>query len=264
MGALVSLFIAVSMSMLITRIAATSLTLTGLSQSSARFQARSAFTGAGFTTDESEKVVNHPVRRRIIMLLMFLGNAGVITVISSLVLTFISSAGPSDWVLRLSLLILGVGLLWLIATNSTFNRYLTRMVKWSLRRWTKLEIRDYASLLHLKGEYQVMELQVSAEDWLADKRLDEVRLRDEGITVLGIQRSDRTYIGAPKGSSCIYPGDLLILYGRRSVLSELDARLADWAGEEAHQKAIAEQQEIEREQDIQDEVSQQQNREKAK
>ncbi len=255
MGALISLFIAVSMSLLITHIAATALTLTGLSQASAQFQARSAFTGAGFTTKESEKVVNHPVRRRIIMLLMFTGNAGVITVISSLVLTFISGAGSDDWLWRLLILILGVALLWAIATNRTFNRFLTRIVKWSLRRWTKLEIRDYASLLHLRGEYQVMELLVSPEDWLANKRLDEVRLRDEGITILGIERADGTFIGIPKGSTCIFAEDILILYGRRPVLSDLDSRLADISGEEAHQKAIADRQKIQQEQDVQDEVS---------
>ncbi|MGD1806218.1 TrkA C-terminal domain-containing protein [Dapis sp. BLCC M126] len=262
MGALISLFIAVSMSLLITHIAATALTLTGLSQASAKFQARSAFTGSGFTTKESEKVVNHPVRRRIIMLLMFTGNAGVITVISSLVLTFISDAGPNDWLWRSLILILGVALLWAIATNRTFNRFLTRIVKWSLRRWTKLEIRDYASLLHLRGEYQVMELLVSPEDWLANKRLDEVRLRDEGITILGIERSDGTFVGIPKGSTCIFAEDILILYGRRPVLSDLDSRLADIYGEEAHQKAVADRQKIQHEQDIQDEVSQEQNREK--
>jgi len=35
-------------------------TATGLSRESARFQARSALTGGGFTTTESEAVVRHP------------------------------------------------------------------------------------------------------------------------------------------------------------------------------------------------------------
>ena len=87
MTALISVLVAITLSLLITRIATEALTLTGLSRTSASFQARSAFTGSGFTTSESEAVVQHPVRRRIIMWLMFLGNAGIITVISSLVLT---------------------------------------------------------------------------------------------------------------------------------------------------------------------------------
>ena len=70
MAALISVFIAITLSLLITRIATEALTLTGLSRTSASFQARSAFTGAGFTTAESEAVVKHPVRRRIIIVLV--------------------------------------------------------------------------------------------------------------------------------------------------------------------------------------------------
>lgn len=44
----------------ITRIATIALTHTGLSRQTARFQARSAFTVVGYTTSESEKLVNHP------------------------------------------------------------------------------------------------------------------------------------------------------------------------------------------------------------
>ncbi len=110
-------------------------------------------------------MVAHPVRRRILMWLMLLGNAGIVTVISSLILTFISTAQPLDWVSRILILILGLGILWILAINRWFNRYLTRWVKWELRRWTNLDVRDYANLLQLQGEYQVKELQVESQDW---------------------------------------------------------------------------------------------------
>ena len=64
MTAILSLLLVVTLSILVTRIAAVALRHTGLARQTARFQARSAFSGAGFTTSESEKVVNHPVRRR--------------------------------------------------------------------------------------------------------------------------------------------------------------------------------------------------------
>ena len=84
MVAIISLLTVLVLSLLVVRVATVALTLTGLSKQLARFQARSAFTGSGFTTTESEKVVHHPVRRRIIMLLMLLGNAGIVTAMSSL------------------------------------------------------------------------------------------------------------------------------------------------------------------------------------
>ena len=256
MAALFSLLIAVVLFLLITRVATEALALTGLSRESAKFQARSAFTGAGFTTSESEQVVNHPVRRRIMMWLMFLGNVGVVTVVTSLVLTFASTARADNWLPRLLLLVLGIAVLWFLAINRAFDRFLTRVVRMALRHWTDLDVRDYAHLLHLKGEYRVMELQVEPQDWLADKRLDELSLRDEGVVVLGIQRSDKTYIGAPMGTTTIRPFDLLVLYGRLSILTELDSRRADAAGEQAHNKAIALQQQIKNDQDRQDTLAQ--------
>lgn len=77
MISIVTLLIVLTLSILLTRIATVALTHTGLSRESAKFQARSAFTGVGFTTSESEKVVNHPIRRRILLMLMLLGNAGI-------------------------------------------------------------------------------------------------------------------------------------------------------------------------------------------
>ncbi len=54
------------LSLVVARVAAKALILTGLDEGVAHFQARSAMTGTGFTTEESESVVNHPIRRRIL------------------------------------------------------------------------------------------------------------------------------------------------------------------------------------------------------
>lgn len=82
MIAAITLFLVVALSALITKVATIALMHTGLSTQSARFQARSAYTAAGFTTSESEKIMNHPVRRKIIFNLMLIGNAGIVTVMS--------------------------------------------------------------------------------------------------------------------------------------------------------------------------------------
>lgn len=156
MIALVSLFIFITLSLLINHVATVALTLTGLSQESVR----SAFTGVGFATTEAEKVVNHPVRRRIIMLLMLSGNAGIVTVVSSLVLTFVAASTSQALFLRLSLLLVGLVVLWFVATSQRVDYHLSQLIRWALRRWTSLDVGDYANLLHLAGGYRVIELQV--------------------------------------------------------------------------------------------------------
>jgi len=113
MISIISLLIILTLSILITRIGTVALTLTGLSRDSSRFQARSAHLGVGFTTSESESVVKHPVRRKILLTLMLLGNAGIITAISSLILTFINLGSNDSIGIKLALLLLGLVLLWI-------------------------------------------------------------------------------------------------------------------------------------------------------
>jgi Trk K+ transport system NAD-binding subunit len=60
----------------------------------------------------------------------------------------------------------------------------------ALKRYTDLDTRDYAGLLHLAGEYAMMELKVQEGSWLAKRPLQDLRLPEEGILVLGITQPD--------------------------------------------------------------------------
>jgi hypothetical protein len=188
MIAIFSLFTVAILSLLVTRIAAMALMFTGLSQEAARFQARSAFSGVGFTTTEAELIMNHPVRRRIIMLLMLLGNIGIATVVATVMVSLLSTASSENW-LRNVLLFLGcLGLLWFFAASHFVGRNLNRIIAWGLKKWTRIEIQDYVAILHLQNEFAVWEIKVEASDWLAGKSLIEAGLSREGVLILGIQR----------------------------------------------------------------------------
>lgn len=246
MIAIVSLLVVLTLSILVTRIASVALTHTGLSRESAKFQARSAFTGVGFTTTESEKVVNHPIRRRILLLLMLLGNAGVVTAVSSLILSFVNLGGTGTLMWRIVLLVTGIVLLWAFASSRWVDQRISNLVSKALKRYTQLGIQDFAKLLHLAGDYQVTELQVKSGDWMAGKTLSELGLRNEGIMVLGLTRLDGRYIGAPDGGTAIDANDVLILYGRAGVLKDLDDRKPGFMGFVAHQQQVADQQKVAR------------------
>jgi hypothetical protein len=243
-----------ALSLLITRIATAALTLTGLSYEAARFQARSAFTGTGFTTSESEKIVNHPARRRIIMILMILRSAGVVSIVIALIISFAGDSAESERLFRLLWLIVGVVILWLLSRSKFIERGLASILRRILSRWTDLDTRDYASLLNLSGDYTIMEVHIQKEDWLAGKKLEECMLIDEGVTVLGISRDDGGYVGAPKPDTKIHHNDTLILYGRSKALHELDQRRAGVDGEKAHQQAIRKQKQHIKQQDSEEQA----------
>jgi MFS family permease len=249
MFAIATVIIILILSLIIARIATVALTLTGLSRESAKFQARSAFTGVGFTTTEAEKAVNHPLRRRILMLLMLLGNAGIVTAMSSLILTFVNADSPTNWFWRLFWLVLGLGVIWFLATSTWLDQHLSPLISWLLKRWTTIDTRDYARILHLSGDYGVIELEVEPQDWLAHKTLRQLELSDEGVLVLGVQRQEGEYIGTPTGQTVVKPGDTLILYGRSPVLADIDQRDDTGESEEAHSRVVAEQQRLEDEQE---------------
>lgn len=240
MVAILSVLLIVGLSLVVTRVATVALTLTGLSREAARFQARSALTGAGFTTSESETVVQHPLRRRIVMALMLAGSAGIVTVIATLVAGLAGATGGQPW-MRLATLAAGLGVLLWAASSRWFDRAMQPLIRRLLTRWGHLEARDYAAMLNIHGEYAVSELQVTEGSWLADRDLQDLRLSDEGVLVLGVHRDAETYIGAPRAEVVLQPGDLLVLYGHAQRIEDLDARPRGAPGERARVRAIADQ-----------------------
>lgn len=239
MAALTTVFIVVVVSLLISRVATVALSLTGLSREAARFQARSALSGVGFTTSEAESVVNHPVRRRIVLALMLVGSAGIVTAVATLMLSFVGASAAQA---QTRLLALAGGLLaiLLISRSALVDRWLSRMIGAALKRWTNLETRDYAELLRLSRDFAVLELQVRPRDWVANRTLGELSLRDEGVAVLGVERSGGGYVAAPGWSTQVRPGDTLILYGPTAGICEIDHRPQGREGDEAHERAVAE------------------------
>ena len=260
MAAIATLLVVLTLSLLCVRVATVMLILTGLSLPLARFQARSAFTGCGFTTTESEKLVNHPVRRRIISTLMLLGNAGIVTTVGTLLAGLTNVRGAEQIITntdgaleivtidpgfglwsRLGLLAVGIAGLWAVSSSKYLERLINRATVRLLRKYTNLEVRDYANLMHLSGAYGINELAVEKGDWLADKPLSDLRLTHEGVVVLGVQRADGTYLGAPVAATVAHVGDTMIVYGRVERLKELDTRRSDRSGVLKHVQAVADQ-----------------------
>lgn len=244
MIALASFFIVIVVLLLIARVASVALVATGMPGEVARFQARSALTGVGFTTSESESVVNHPVRRRILMALMLIGNAGLVTLVASLAFSFAGAGGSGQVLSRLAVVVVGLIPIAIVTNSKSFERQLGRLIARALARWSDLEVRDMVHLMQLTRDYAVSEVQAQPGDWIADRYLSELRLPAEGVLVLGVLRADGSYIGAPRGQTKVHSFDTLILYGRTSVLSDLDSRSADLSGAEAHEAAIAEYQQL--------------------
>ena len=236
-----TVLVMVLLAVIVTRIATVALRATGLSHEAAQFQARSAFTGVGFTTNESEDIVNHPVRRRIVLMLMLLSSAGVVTALASLMVSFGNTTGYRQVLARVGALVIGLTLVCILAASDRVERRVSRLIERALSRWTTLDTRDYVQLLRVSGDYSIAEIEVGLDEWLAGRAVHDVLLSQEGIVVLGIYRADGSYLGAPPVGASIEAGDVVVVYGRSPVLEELHDRRADVAGDRAHHRTVIKQ-----------------------
>jgi len=91
-------------------------------------------------------------------MLMLLGNAGVVTAVSSLILSFVNLNQSGAMLWRVVLLVTGLVVLWTFAASQWVDQHLSNLVSKALKRYTNLKIHDFAKLLHLAGDYQVTEL----------------------------------------------------------------------------------------------------------
>ncbi len=158
MGAALSVFVILSVSIFVMRLAAVALRITGLSDEVARFQALSAFSGTGFTTKEAETIVNYPVRRRIVSVLMVIGNLGLVSVFATVVVSLVRTDGePAAILQQLTWLAGGLGLIWFLVLNKTADRLLCALIARALLKTTQLGKRTFHRLYQLGDGYSICE-----------------------------------------------------------------------------------------------------------
>lgn len=248
MTAVVTLLALFAVSTVVTKTAAAWLMATGMSARYARFQARSAFTGVGFTTTEAEAVVNHPVRRRVITRLMLLGNLGVGAIVASLVVSY-DGADTSSTARRTGLLVVGGLLVLAFSKSATIDRALVAVTRRLLRVDYGRNSSDRSTLVHVGGEYDVVELAVRDGDWLCGGSLENLRLMDEGIFVLGVERAGIFLAELDKDAE-LQTGDVVVVFGARATIEDLDDRRQGIGGELAHVDRVVERRSRKSESDV--------------
>lgn len=214
----------VVVSFLIVRIGARALQLTGLSKDSALFQATSAFFGVGFTTHEAELVVTHPVRRRIILHLIVIGNVGVATTFATLASAFMMAEGDDGSPRSLLWLLVIGALAYALARSRLVHRPLDAAIAYSLRRSGVVRAMDYETLLGLGGAYEVAEVVLPPDSHAIGKSLGEVTQRAAGGLILGVTRADGAFFGAPAQDFVFQAGDTLVVYGESDLIRAIPKR----------------------------------------
>lgn len=222
MIALLSLLIIVALSIIAVRIGAIALELTGLSTEIASFQAQSAFSGAGFTTTESEALVTHPVRRRIIRVLILAGSAGVTTSIATLVIAFVGQTGKGV-IMRGQFLLIGLLCIFLFARSRHLYNIMKAVITKALKKWTTLRAYDYEQLFGLEQGYAIAKISILQDNPWRNKPIKDLKLYLEDLLILAVYRKTdgkMHFIGAPHGDFILNVDDELICYAKEDTISK--------------------------------------------
>ena len=202
------------------QLATGALIATGVPPEVAAFQARSAFSGAGFTTTEAENVVNHPLRRRIIATTMFVGSLGTPTLVVTVLLGFIAP-GPGSTTERTLVLVTATVGLAMLLLNRPIRRVLVRLGHRYTRRRLVPALGGAADeILTLGDDFVIDAIRIATDPGPSTRSLRALAHAFPGCTVLGIRRPGE-YLGEPPVDVELAAGDELIVYGRRAAVEAL-------------------------------------------
>jgi len=198
-GALALLFL-LAVTLAIVRVAGVALRLTGLPQSVARFQATSALTGTGFTTSEAEGTMHHPVRRRILTLLMFAGHLGLVSLTSTVILTMTATQSSHGAFIQILAMLLAVGAICALAMSAKLDQIMCAWVAVVLRRLGWVSTLPYEILYENPEGYQLGAHIVTDQTEVGPK----MRL---------VSHNGATWLS--HGSAVLSKGDRVVLYAKQ-------------------------------------------------
>ncbi len=181
---------------------------TGLKREVAKFQAISLLTGTGYTTAESELIIEHPLRRRIASFLIIFGTISFAVILSFVISFFVTTVIHfSD--LGIGLVIL-VCALFLLRTQA-LRRIIRRNVGKRVERYHRRHIPSEEALVDERGCLQRFRV-TAAHTRIVNIALKELNLAQQDVKIMSIKRNKLT-IKNPTGSTTIQPGDIVLVYG---------------------------------------------------
>jgi hypothetical protein len=156
MTAALTLLIILTVSLIVVRIGGTALRLTGMSLDAARFQSISALTGTGFTTQEAETTMHHPLRRRVLIALMFTGHLGVVSLASAVILG-VSTAQEGSVVWTVLYMVLAVLVICAVAMSAAVDTFICGVIAAGLKRVGWFDESQHFVINELPGGTQIVE-----------------------------------------------------------------------------------------------------------
>lgn len=192
--------------------------LTGMPIRKARFQVISLLTSTGFTTKESEMIVQNPVRRRLASWLMVISYVSTATFISFFVRML------SDKVASIGFFAVAISfviVVFVVHKSSLLEKIESKIESKVLKSkiWEKLNEKHLTLITNTRG-YGIYEIYLSKESKLIGKSIIDSGLKDLEIEVLNIDKGD-VFVKFPTPDYVFEVYDNITVYGNlKNIRSE--------------------------------------------
>ncbi|CAM3891960.1 TrkA C-terminal domain-containing protein [Mesobacillus thioparans] len=188
---------------------------TGLERKIARFQVISMLTGTGFTTGESELIIDHPVRRRLGAFLILFGAFSLAVIISAIS----KLLEDNFYTMEIGYVAGGLLVLLLVLRAPMVQHLIARKLKSELQENYELADLPISDVLLMEDDDEVREIALEEESRFADKKFDDIVDMGDDIILLFIKRGEIN-IRNKAHETKLEPGDVLVLYGNNPKIEE--------------------------------------------
>ncbi|WP_163102053.1 TrkA C-terminal domain-containing protein [Peribacillus alkalitolerans] len=189
------------------------LNMTGLDSKISRFQVISMLTGTGFTTEESNSIIDHPVRRKIGAFLILFGAFSLAVIISS-----ISNMLANNLrILELTFAIFVLIVLVILSRIPRVKKYFKDKLHTEMEEHYDIWEHPMKEVLFLDEDDIVSEVIITEDSDLVGKKTREIVTREEDINLLFVKRG-KIKIRKEIGKETLHEGDQLFLYGNKKEI----------------------------------------------
>lgn len=194
-------------------------TLTGIPIEKARFQVVSLLTSTGFTTRESELIVQHPIRRKLASALMLFSYGSTVTFISFIVNMISKSLINTKSTLMFAVFIVLVTMFLKSSLMAHIEHNVENIVEHS-KLWKKFNTK-YLNIITKHKGYGICEVHLNENSYLIGKTIRSSKLKDKEIQVLSIDKGN-TLINFPSPEYIFEQDDKVVAYGNiKNIYKEL-------------------------------------------
>ncbi|TCN22242.1 TrkA C-terminal domain-containing protein [Mesobacillus foraminis] len=188
-------------------------TATGLERTVARFQVISMLTGTGFTTGESELIIDHPIRRKLGAFLILFGAFSLAVIISAISNLLSDSFFTLEIAYIAGFLIVSI----FILKTPLVKKRLSNLFEKELEEHYELADLPIADVLLTSKEDEIVEIAIDEDSGFAGKCFKDIISSDSDIMVLFIIRGDLK-IRTEGYTKELQPGDKALLYGNGKAI----------------------------------------------